>query len=251
MKRRIVVLLTVFCLLLTGTGFAQSNRSAEVKLLLAGLDSPSSTRRIKVAKIVSRSGLTDPELYEKVAALLKAGYLAGTDSNHIDEMSWLCKALAASGDEQYRSLFKEIISKSQSVKLQRYARQSNALLEEYARRSQILNAKKNWDENLTPEENRLVAMLKSDNVGLKRDAAKMLVRRLQTDEKVFDVAAETLVKMAENAQSGSRYVDTMSWLCKSLAASGNAKFIETLEQIKAGTDNFKLQSYATKAIKAL
>ncbi len=249
MKNWIAVLLITLCL--SATSFAQADRSAEVETLLAGLNSPSSTQRIKAAKIISRSGLIDPGLYEKVADLLKAGYLAGSDSLHIDEMSWLCKALAASGDKQYRPLFAEIVSKSPSGKLKRYAKQSSDLLAEYAQRSRVLNTRDNWDDHLTPEENRLVAMLKSDDVGLKRDAAKMLARRLKTAEKVFAVAAEALLEMVANSRVDNRAIDTMSWLCKALAASGNAEFIKTLEKVKAGTDNYKLKNYATKAINAL
>jgi len=249
MKSWIVLLGITFCLF-SVTGFAQTNRSSEVEALMAGLDSPSISKRINASKVISRSGLTDQALYTKVATLLREGYAAKTDADHIDEMAWLCKALAASGDSQYRPLFEEIAANTPSSKLERYAKQSHTLIEEYAQRSRILNETKTWDESLSTEDNRLINMLNSDNVALKRDAAKMIVRNIKTDEKVFAAAAAALNAMAVESHPDSTSVDTMAWLCKSLAASGNSKYVVTLQKIHDDTSSSKLKMHASKALKA-
>lgn len=249
MKSWVIILGTIFCLLFSGAGFAQTNRSSEVEALMIGLDSPSSYKRVNASKVISRSGLTDQELYTKVATLLREGYAAKTDADHIDEMAWLCKALAASGDSQYRPLFEEVIANTPSTKLKRYAKQSHALIEEYAQRSRILNETKSWDESLSAEDNRLINMLNSDNVALKRDAAKIIMRSVKIDEKVFDAAAAALNTMAAENHPNSTSVDTMAWLCKSLAASGNSKYVETLQKIHDDTSSTKLKMHASKALK--
>jgi len=248
MKTFVVFWGILFCLLLAGNSFSQPDRSSEVQSLLTGLESASSVKRVNAAKIISRSGLTDQNLYEKVASLLKEGYNAGTEANHVDEMAWLCKALAASGNDEYRPLLEEVAANAPSEKLKSYAQQSNGLIEEFAERSRILNQSDTWDESLSAEENRLINMLTSDNVSLKRDAAKLIVRRLNTSFKVFDTVAATLVEMGKNFQSDNTYVDTMAWLCKALAASGDRKYIATLEQVVATNDNSKLKTYASKAL---
>ncbi len=92
MNKRIIILGIIFCLMLAGVGFAQQDRSAEAKSLMASLDSPGSAQRIIAAKNISRSGLTDIGLYTKVSSLLKQGYMQSTEKGHIDEMAWLCKA---------------------------------------------------------------------------------------------------------------------------------------------------------------
>lgn len=249
--KRIGVLLAVIYLLLSGSVFAQPGRSEEARKLIAGLESASQTQRINTAKVISRSGLTDQALYRKIADLLKAGYSRQYEKDHADEMSWLCKALAASGDLQYRELLDEVATKSPSLKLQRYARQSSELIDQYAQRSQILNATDAWDAELSAEENRLVSMLKSEDIGLRKDAAKTMVRALGTSEKVFAAAASALSGMSNAPLSAKSDVDTMAWLCKALAASGSDEYIELLEQVQDNTPNQKLRSYADKAINAL
>jgi len=251
MRNCVIFLGMVVCLLLSGNAFAQPDRSAEVQNLLAGLESPSSVKRVNAAKIISRSGLTDQNLYAKVAELLQNGYAEGVDPNHIDEMSWLCKALAASGNSDYRPLLEEVAANAPSDKLKKYARQSSGLIDEYAQRIEVLNATEDWDKSLSAEENRLINMLGSDNVRLKRDAAKMIVRRMKTDPKVFDAAAAALTEMGKNIREENTYVDTMAWLCKALAASGDRKYAEVLEQLIASTSNEKLKNYASRALNAL
>jgi len=251
MKNYVVFIGALFCLLIAGISFAQPDRSTEIDALLAGLESASSVKRVNAAKIISRSGLTDQNLYAKIATLIKDGYLAGTEPNHVDEMAWLCKALAASGNDKYRPLLEEVAENAPSEKLKSYAKQSSELIEGYAQRSLILNQSDAWDDNLSAEENRLLNMLNSDNINLKRDAAKMIVRRLKTDTKVFDTAAETLIDMGKDFQYENTYVDTMAWLCKALAASGDRKYVATLEQVISTSDNSKLRTYASKALNSL
>jgi hypothetical protein len=238
-------------LLLSGPCLAQSDRSNEVQQLQAGIESISRVQRVNAAKIISRSGLQDQVLYQKISEILKKGYTRKYEKDLSDEMSWMCKALAASGDLQHKDLLNEIAQKAPSTKLQRYARQSSELIEQYAERSKVLNSADSWDDQLSGEENRLVNMLKSNDVTLKRDAAKIIVRNFKTDEKVFGAVASALKELSEKAKSDSVSIDTMAWLCKALAASGNNKYLEDLESVRAKTQSVKLQTYTAKAIKAL
>ncbi len=238
-------------LLLPVNGFAQADRSGEVQNLIAGLESASQVQRVNAAKVISRSGLQDHAMYRMIADLLKAGYSAKYEKKHADEMSWLCKALAASGDQQYRELLDEIAAKAPSIKLKKYAKQSAGLIDHYAKQNQILNSTETFDDELSAEDNRLVSMFNSDDVGLKRDAAKIALRNFANDEKVYAAAASALSRMAKDFHFNSQYVDTMAWLCKALAASGDNKYIETLEQVHDATQSVKLRSYASKALAAL
>jgi len=102
MKR--IIVWGVLIGMLSSPCWAQPDRSDEIMQLLAGIESVSQVQRVNAAKIISRSGLKDQELYQKVAEILRAGYAREHETDHTDEMAWMCKALAASGDLQYRAL---------------------------------------------------------------------------------------------------------------------------------------------------
>jgi hypothetical protein len=251
MQKWIVATGLFLSLALACSGFSEGTRAAEVEKLMNGLSSAGSGKRIQTAKVITQSGIEDQALYEKIAALLTAGYKKVSDPDHVDEMSWLCKALSASGDPKYTALLQEIAKGSSSTKLKHYAEQSIDMIEEYAARIQILQSTETWNDNLSIEENRLLNMLNADNIQLKKDAAKIIVRSIQVDEKVYEVVGAELLGMLANSRLSSQEVDTMAWLCKALAASGNSKYGETLRQVKTGTQNQKLSMYASRALKQI
>lgn len=248
MKCRVSLVVVFLCITSVCAAFALPDRSSEIVSLIEGLNSTSRSQRINSAKIITRSGLVDTELYAKVAELLKTHYAESLDSNHVDEMAWLCKALGASGDSQYQELLKEVYSKTLSVKLQHYAEQSLALMEEYARRSQILNATDAWASELSDEENRQLNMLHSDSMSLKRDAAKMIIRAQKVNPKLYDAVAEQLNRLAGQDGLDTQAIDTLSWFCKTLGASGNSHYVRVLNGVMQKTANPKLQEYASRAI---
>jgi hypothetical protein len=250
MKLSFFALGALFCLLLAGNGYCQVDRSEEVKSFMAGLSSGSSSQRINTAKRITRSGVVDKDLYDKVAKLLKEGYMDAYESNHVDEMSWLCKALASSGDPQYKALLTEVAENATDSKLQYYARQSIGLIAEYGDRSRTLNSNILLNSEFNNEENRLAHMLKSEIVAMKRDAAKIIVRSSIIHNDVYHIAAAELENMlTAGSQSEHIYIDTMGWLCKALAASGNPEFVPTLQKVVDGAEDIKLKNHASKSLK--
>lgn len=253
-------LMVVFFLLLSVSCPAQVDRTEEALNLLAGIESTGRMQRIKAAKIISREGLQSEVLYEKVAQALEEGYSqhdsAGNGSaqfgemDHTDEMSWFCKALAASGDVRYLPLLEKIAKDAPSYKLRHYAKQSRDLLDDYKLRADILNDTEWWNNSLSDEENRIANALRADDLSLVREAAKKITRRFKTSDVIFSLAARKL-QIMRHSESSSEYIDTMAWLCKALAASGDEKYLELLKNIYDETKSTKLKSYAKKAIRAM
>jgi hypothetical protein len=275
MMFRIFVLVVCLGSLLPAYLFAQPDRSDEVSQLTEGLESASQVQRVNSAKVITRSGLQDQDLYVKVADLLRAGYMQKYEKEHADEMSWMCKALASSGDQQYRTLLDEVATKSPSTKVKKYAKESSRLIDTYAKKNAIMNSAEDGDQSLSAEQNRLINMLRSDDIGLRRDAAKGIVRNHENDEKVFNAAATALSDMSKDFHSddksvdavdiynqhlfdtpngpllSSLQIDTMAWICKALAVSGDKKNIDLLEHVHDNSPSQKLRSYASKALNAL
>jgi len=136
------------------SALANSDRSAETGQFIKMLSSSSVKTRIDTAKRITRSGLTDPELFNIINENLLSGYNTNIlNRNHIDEMSWLCKALASSGSQDYAPTLEKIVQTATSQKLKKYAKQSLSLLSEYAQRNILMNDSSNIDSNLSPEVN--------------------------------------------------------------------------------------------------
>lgn len=252
------ILFCLCCLFLTFTladnSIGQSDRSEEIATLITDFNSTNITQRITAAKVVTRSGFQSPELYATIEKLLKKGYNSSKDSKHIDEMSWLCKALAASGDVKYSAMLNEISAKANSSKLQKYARTSSAQIGQYAKRQEVINTTAFWDSNLSDDENRYINMLKSGDSSISRDAAKQIYRSTNLNKAVYDVVEDRIHHMLSHANTSYLETDTLAWLCKALSTSGDKKYATTLEKVISFTSNTKntsLQSHARKALNRL
>lgn len=251
MKRQKTFLILIVWFLTTVPLFAAASSSSDSAALLAALNSHSITKITNSAKIITRSGRMDEEIYVKAAQLLKSGYMrAGTNKEKIDELAWLCKVLASSGDQKYAELLTEVATQSNNNKLEFYANQSIELISEYAERNSIMSNGECSSQDLTPQENKFVNMIRSDNVALVKDAAKLIYRSPSTNSKVYEVVAEELTKRAPNVAGDREGVDALAWMCKALGSSGDTKHLQTLKTI-ATSDNWKLARNATEAIKML
>jgi len=81
-----------------------------------------------------------------------------------------------------------------------------------------------------------------------RDAAKITSRNPFSGDAVTDAISEELLKACTSASSSRTMIDALSWMCKALGASGNAKYKATLNQvIETGTSS-KLKNYAKKSL---
>jgi len=255
MKKRIrVILLFAACLTIIFSNsfpaIAGTDRSAEINKYIEMLGSASLKARIDAAKLISRSGLTDPGLFSIINENLLNGYNTNSlDKDHIDEMSWMCKALASSGSEDYSSTLEKIIQTATSQKLKKYAKQSLALLSEYAQRNKLLNDTTNNDPNLSLEVNKYINMLKSDSITLQKDAAKSIYRGQFSEKPLFDVLNDELLKGYKTASLNDRNrLDTLAWMCKALSSSGMVEYKQTLKEIIENSSNEKLKKYARQSL---
>ncbi len=253
-KNTQTILLFVFSLMIIFTNsfpaLANSDRTAEVDKYIKMLGSASLKTRIDAAKFITRSGITDPRLFNIINEKLLHGYnINSLDRNHIDEMSWMCKALAASGSDNYAPTLEKIIQTATSDKLKRYAKQSLSLISEYAERNKLMADTTTIDPGLSPEINKYINMLRSDNFALKRDAAKSVYRGHFSEKKLFDVLSGELLKGYKLKPSKDRnHIDALAWMCKALASSGMVEYKQTLREVIENSSNPKLQKYARQSL---
>jgi len=166
-------------------------------------------------------------------------------------MSWFCKALASSGNHDYAETLEEIASTTSSSKLRKYAKQSIGLIAEYHADNELINSSENVVEGLSPEEARTMNMLKSEKLTLQKTAAKLLARREITAPALYAVVNEDLKEGYKRQNTDKEYIDTMSWYCKALGASGNKEYQATLQEVADSAPSGKLKKYARKGLSQL
>lgn len=254
MLKQIIFFLGIMGIILSGLpAVGASDRTAEINNFITMLESDTPKIRTDAAKRITRSGLTDPRLFNIIQEKLLTGYTQNlNNSKHVDEMSWMCKALASSGNIEYLETLTNIKKTSTSAKLKRHAKKSIEQLTVHAEKNRLLADTTNMDPSLSPEINRYITMLKSNDPALKRDAAKAIYRNHFTEEKLFNVINDELLKGYSSTSTGNRnHTDALAWMCKALASSGMTKYRATLTEIIEKTTSESLKWHARKSLTIL
>ncbi len=234
-------------LLIVGAPRAE-DRSAEAQALAEAFRSNSMANRIAALKKVTNSGLTDSALFEAIRARLADDYRVDPSNDKaVDEVSWMCKALASSGNPEYKELLGKVAADAPSEKVRNYAQQSRGLVDEYAERNAQLAKRSAETEGLTPEVARLVNMLRAPDFRLKKDAAKMITRGNYREPRLYAVVSDELVTGTRAGGVDKDKADMLAWLCKALAASGDAQYRATLEEIYRDAPHDTLRKYARQS----
>jgi hypothetical protein len=132
-----------------------------------------------------------------------------------------------------------------------YAKESLARVDWYAERNAILSKETEETRGLSPEVARLVNMLRSDHLNLKKEAARAITESSFREPRLYEVVQEELLSGVQENSVESEHVDTMSWLCKALAASGDTRYRETLVKVASVAVDGKLRKYAQQSIEVL
>jgi hypothetical protein len=222
-------------------------RSEEVNQYIKMLTTGNLDEKIEAAKIIERSGFADQKLFDVIENELLKQYLVEGNSTQIDYTAWLCKALASSGMERYKPTLEKVLQSSNNEKIKKNAKHSLNLFDQYAERRKIISDDKYAIPGRDPDVVRLINMLKSDVMTLKRDAAKLISRNSYSDPDLYQVVNDELLQ-GYNKSDDDTAIDTMAWLCMALANSGDANYKKTLQTIVNTTEHRKLAKYASKAL---
>lgn len=234
------------------SGAVAADQSQKVDQYLSMLKSGSMKTRTDAAKLISRSGLKDPKLFDAVEKNLLQGYSHDqSNRNHMDEMAWYCKALATSGNLSYEGTLRKVSQTTTNRNLQRHSSNSLAQLGVVAQRNQIKEEAAAKGNDLTSKENEMIAMLKSNNPVMMRNAAKTTYRHPFAGNAVYDVMGEKLLSLSSQSAGNRDLTDSLSWMCKALGASGMAKYKGILTKVIETSSNPKLEKYARQSLNML
>lgn len=220
--------------------------------LTESLNSPNIKERIRVLKDIYASALPDETVFTLIDTQLR-DKLAKSDmpKSERDEVAWMCKVLGATGNDAYRGVILEVVDKSPHRRTRNHCKNS-------------ANDMASWQEKMTfiaDESNRVPdvvynhrvrnMILTNDNYLQRKAAAHVVNVGAQTP--VFDAIAEQLATYLPDAAESSmsnREESTLGWLCRALGTSGDAKYVDILEQANKSAQS-RAKRHCARALKAL
>ncbi|WP_321492015.1 hypothetical protein [uncultured Desulfobacter sp.] len=252
LRYRFVRIGIISLMLLTTGGYVGAQQETSPERYMEMLDSPNIKTRTDAAKYISRFGMKDPVLFDAVKAKLLATYPHPTSNfTEKNEIGWYCKALASSGDMAYADVLKEVVEKTSSDVVRKHCHQSLDQISVYARRNKIIQDGIGKDDTLSLEEEKMIALIRSQSPKMMRDAAKTIFRNPFPGQAVTDAMSEELLNACAHTTRDRMMVDAMAWMCKALGASGHTKYKATLTRVIEMTNNFKIKDNAQKGLSLL
>ena len=111
-----------------------SETSGFEKKYLEQINSESIETIISAAKHMVRTGkLNGPTLYETIDQKILTHYKKIKEPHTVDEIAWLCKALASSGEDKYKETLYRVAKDGDSYNLRRHARDSMNAVDVFAK----------------------------------------------------------------------------------------------------------------------
>ena len=206
-------------------------------------------RQKQVTQTLEWSGLNQASLFDLIEAKLTAQYKTNKNRQDADYLSWMAKALAFSGNEKYRSTLEAVANDAASNKLKRYAKSAQEDLSKHQRLNPIILDESRWDDSQSADMNRFRIMIQSDELELKRMAAKRVHYDHMYDTELLDLFEAQLKANFKSNSSDHLFVDTWAWVCKAIAGSRKIEYKSTVELVSESAGNKKLRKYAKKYLK--
>ncbi|HHM04330.1 MAG TPA: hypothetical protein ENJ19_01125 [Gammaproteobacteria bacterium] len=106
-------------------------------------------------------------------------------------------------------------------------------------------------QQVRPGHERYVRMLRSRRARDVKVAAKTIIRRSLYEPGLLAVVEDELLRGYQQRTGDGHHMDAMAWLCRVLGASGDRRYIGTLEEVQRNTRVRKLKKHSAKALARL
>ena len=199
----------------------------------------------KVAEQMVYYGIEDDRLYQQLATTIDAN-LAPESSRIADNIAWLSKGLAASGDDKYKPLLEKMVASS-DTKLQRYGKESLERLELYKQWNPLI--RDHSSDGLAFEQGLYQVyynMISSSEPELMRIGAKRIEFERISDPLLLDRLRDRLQQEAQRDVNDGDWEDAVSWMARALAVAGGDHYRADLMKVADQATSSKVARYATK-----
>jgi len=174
-------------------------------------------------------GISDPRLFDLLEQRILAEEKAARDSRpDKDRIARYMRALGFSGQMKYRPTLSRF---GLDVVYMRYAGQAIDDLPQYARWNPQISAREKFDPALGDDANRVMNMLRSDDLLLQRIGAKRVYFGV-TDDAVLEMLAARLKEAYPRSWEGDE-ADAVAWMAKALGHAAREKYRSLLEEVQS------------------
>lgn len=267
------VAFSLWLLMLCNIVFAQSNVS---NMLNSG-----DTKQLKqAARMLFKHEQNSSENLRLLANIIEHEF-ESAPASRIDALSWGCRALGATGDNQYMPLLQNIYQSDRAhKKLKKYA---NKAYEQILANPQVITKPENKQSIVgvpTTDESRTVALpqlkpfQQRDTQGLipkptlttverqlfaiakgEWQAIKYIAQQVNTAEntettQLLDALSQFLYNM-HSYHLDNEKIDVLAWICRSLGESKNGRYKTLLQDVAEQVNHKKLRNYALAASNSL
>jgi len=190
-------------------------------------------------------GLSDPRIFDPLERRILSESAEARGFNRADRnrVAHYVRALGFSGNPKYLAT---ILTLRQDNEYERFSRVASEELPQYQKWNPIISDRATFDPKYSDDTNRVRNMLLSDDLVLKRLAAKRVFFGTREPELIDRLAAA----LKENYQRGAtdnEITNTLGWLIKGVACTKDPKYIPLLQEVAANAPNKNVQRHANDA----
>lgn len=188
-------------------------------------------------------GLSDPRLFDVIEQrLLVDAKAARNDRQEKNRVARYLRDLGFSGQSKYIPTIKQFVSDDV---YERYAKAALEDLPDYQRWNPIIANRATFDPKFSDDTNRVLNMLRADDLMLKRLGAKRVFFKHREPE-VLELLAQEL--KANHHKADRSTADAVAWMVKALGQPLLAKYKPLIEEVAASAREDKVIKHANKVL---
>jgi len=190
-------------------------------------------------------GVSDTRVFDRIEALLleDANVFRG-QRDEKNRVARYIRALGFSGQPKYVPTIQRFVD---DKVYERYAKAALEDLPNYQRWNPIIANRASFDPKLSDDANRVMNMLKSNDLILKRIAAKRIYFA-QTEPVLLQTLANDLRAVYPTVNHGENPVDAVAWMVKAIGNAKQEAYRPLLQEVLNSAPSDKVRSYARRAL---
>ncbi|WP_028885662.1 hypothetical protein [Teredinibacter turnerae] len=193
------------------------------------------------------AGLTDARIYDPLQQEIEKRLPAINDKQDVDEVAWLIKFLAISGNYRYLPFMQTIVNDTRNDKILQHTRIGIANLHVYVTWNKVLNRNLQLAPAGQLQAQRVYNMLSGPYLPLQANGAKKLVQENIVNPQITELAFSLLNQYGMTADNRDE-VNLTIWLARYLVAHGGEEGIARVKQLKDSAASRKVRKYLRKSV---